>query len=102
MKHYDVHLHPTDFKHLFVKHKNQKTMKKYLFILSCLFLVPSGLFAQDRASAGFTASDKFSLNAQRPTVNKIVGSTVDYYTGTANIRVGLHTISSHGFTIPLA
>ena len=77
-------------------------MKKYLFLLSCLLLLSGELFAQDSKPEGYTDSDGASLNAQKPTVEKIVGSSVDYYTGTANIGVSLHTISSYGFKIPVA
>lgn len=77
-------------------------MTKHLFLTMYLLLLSGELFAQNVRPDGYTDSDGISLNAQKPTIEKIAGSSVDYYTGTANIRISLHSISSLDFKIPIA
>ena len=54
------------------------------------------------AADGTMASDYAALATERPTMEKQVKSSVDYYTGTANVNVSLYTVSSYGFNIPIS
>lgn len=107
-------------------------MRKHLFLLSCLFLLSGSLFAQstepDKSnaipegttqnatldeSAGEEGSniptvmaasepDLISPETANPTMGREVSTGVDYYTGTGNVSVLLHTILSHGVNIPIS
>ena len=54
-----------------------------------------------RSAAG-PENSGFSLSAGNLTMARQVGSSVDYYTGTANVNVQLYNISSYGIEIPVA